>query len=261
MKRKHEVLIDAEACIGCGLCQGDCPMANIEVADGAARPVSQRCIMCGHCVAICPKGAVSMTGFDEEPVELGGRGASARVGADELALALKARRSIRQFEPRPVETDVVGRIIEAGRVTPTGGNAQEVEFVVLQEKLPEVERVAVRLFRRLFPFAKRFDPSVARVTIDEHFFFKGAPVAVAVVAKDQVDASLAAANMALMAEACGLGVLYSGFFATAARFSPTLRRMLGLHRGQRVVAALVLGHPAVRYRRTAPKEPASMRML
>ncbi|WP_125142351.1 NADH-quinone oxidoreductase subunit I [Clostridium transplantifaecale] len=28
------------------------------------------CIMCGHCVAVCPKAAVSMTGFDEPPIEI-----------------------------------------------------------------------------------------------------------------------------------------------------------------------------------------------
>lgn len=258
MKRTHEVLIDAQACIGCGLCSGDCPMNNLVVERGVAHVVSQRCIMCGHCVAICPKGAVSMTGFDEVPVELDER---VSVDADQLLLALKARRSVRQFTARPIEAEVIERIVEAGRVTPTGGNAQEVEFIVLQNALPEVERVAVRLFRKLFPFAKRFDPSVARVEIDEQFFFKGAPAVIAVVAKDQVDASLAAANMALMAESCGLGVLYSGFFATATRFSPTLRRLLNLRRGQRVVATLVLGHPAIRYRRTAPKEPANVRMM
>lgn len=258
MKRTHEVLIDAQACIGCGLCKGDCPMNNLVVENRVAHVVSQRCIMCGHCVAICPKGAVSMTGFDEEPVELDGR---MSVDADQLLRALKARRSVRQFTDQSIETEVLERIVEAGRVTPTGGNAQEVEFIVLQTALPEVERVAVRLFRKLFPFVKRFDPSVARVEIDERFFFKGAPAAIAVVAKDQVDASLAAANMALMAESCGLGVLYSGFFATATRLSPALRRMLGLRRGQRVVATLVLGHPAVHYRRTAPKEPATVRMM
>lgn len=258
MKRAHEILIDAETCIGCGLCKGDCPMNNIVVEDRVAHVVSQRCIMCGHCLAICPKGAVSMTGFDEEPVKLNGR---VNVDADQLALALKARRSVRQFTDRPIDAEVVERIVEAGRVTPTGGNAQEVEFIVLQDALPEIERVAVRLFRRLFPFVKRFDPSVARVEIDERFFFKGAPAAIAVVAKDQVDAALAASNMALMAEANGLGVLYSGFFATATRLSPTLRRMLGLRRGQRVVATLVLGHPAVHYRRTAPKEPANVRVM
>lgn len=258
MRRAHEVLIDAQACIGCGLCRDDCPMSNIVVEDRVARPVSQRCIMCGHCVAICPKKAVSMTGFDEEPTELDG---PATVDADALALALKARRSIRRFDGRPVKTDVVERILEAGRVTPTGGNAQDVEFVVLQDALPDVERVAVRLFRRLFLFAKRFDPSIARVEVGERFFFKGAPLAIAVVARSEVDGALAAANMALMAEACGLGVLYSGFFATATRLSPALRRMLGLRGGRRVAAALVLGRPAVRYRRTAPKEPANARML
>ena len=62
----------------------------------------------------------------------------------------------------------------------------------------------------------------------------------------------------LMAQAHGLGVLYSGFFTMAARLSRGLRRELGLGRKQKVVTALVLGYPAVRYRRTAPKEAAAI---
>ena len=58
-----------------------------------------------------------------------------------------------------------------------------------------------------------------RTTIDDHFFFKKAPAAIVVVSRDKIDGALAAANMALMAEACGLGVLYSGFFCMAAGLS------------------------------------------
>ncbi|OUO90306.1 nitroreductase [Gordonibacter sp. An230] len=258
MRRPHEVRIDAKACTGCGLCRDDCPMGNIALEERIAHVATQRCIMCGHCVAVCPEGAVSMTGFDEEPVELDG---NERLDADELLRALRARRSIRRFASRPVDEDEVARIVEAGRVTPTGSNAQEVEFIVLRDALPEAERVAVRLFRRLLPLAKLLRPSIAHIKIDERFFFKNAPVAIMTVSKNRVDASLAAANMALMAEACGLGVLYSGFFTVATRLSPSLRRLLDLRHGQHVVATLVLGRPAVRYRRTAPKEPANARML
>ncbi|WP_197533068.1 nitroreductase family protein, partial [Gordonibacter pamelaeae] len=105
------------------------------------------------------------------------------------------------------------------------------------------------------------DATARRTEIDDRFFFKGAPAVVVVVAKDQVNGALAASNMELAAQAHGLGVLYSGFFAMAARLSPALRRELGLARGQKAVTALVVGHSAVNYRRTAPKEPADVRFL
>jgi len=79
-----------------------------------------------------------------------------------------------------------------------------------------------------------------------------------VIARGDIDGALAASNMELMAQAHGLGVLYSGFFTMAARLSRGLRRELGLGRKQKVVPALVLGDPAVRYRRTAPKEAAAI---
>lgn len=214
--------------------------------------------MCGHCVAICPKAAVSITGFDGPPEEIPG---PAPLDPQALLAAIKTRRSIRQFTPQPVPPETIGRILEAGRLTPTGGNAQNVSFLVLEEGMERAEALAVRLFRRLLPLMRLVDPVARRTEIDDHFFFKKAPAAIVLVSRDRVNGALAAANMALMAEACGLGVLYSGFFAMAANRSPALRNMLGLRRGERAVTTLVLGYPGVRYRRTAQKEAASVRSV
>ncbi|MCB7037744.1 nitroreductase family protein [Eggerthella sinensis] len=259
MKRQHDVLIDAEACIGCGLCVSDCPERALVLEEGRARFAAESCLMCGHCVALCPRAAVSMTGFDEQPRELAGPSA---VDPHRLEDALRARRSIRRFADEDVPAETVERIIEAGRLTPTARNAQDVSYVVLRGAgKDEAEARAVRLFRRALPLAKLVMPAARRTDVDDRFFFKGAPVVVAVVAKSPVDGALAASNMALMAESHGLGVLYSGFFALATRLSPALRRQLGLERGHTVVTALVMGRPAVRYRRTAPKEAASVRLV
>lgn len=38
--------------------------------------------------------------------------------------AIRTRRSIRQFTKQPVSPEVIAQIIEAGRLTPFGGNAQ-----------------------------------------------------------------------------------------------------------------------------------------
>lgn len=82
-----------------------------------------------------------------------------------------------------------------------------------------------------------------------------------VLSPDKVNGALAAANMALMAEANGLGVLYSGFFSMAANQSLSLRRKLALKHGDKVVTTLVLGYAKVNYRRTTPKETAVVKQF
>ena len=77
----------------------------------------------------------------------------------------------------------------------------------------------------------------------------------------KVDGALAASNMELMAQAQGLGVLYSGFFTLAANHSAAVRRELGLNRKEKAVTTLVVGYPAVVYQRTAQREKVSARYV
>ena len=89
----------------------------------------------------------------------------------------------------------------------------------------------------------------------------GAPAVIVVFSSSKVDGALAASNMELMAQAQGLGVLYSGFFTLAANHSPAVRRELGLRRNDKVVTVLVVGYPAVAYQRTAQREKVSVRYI
>ncbi len=257
MNRNHTVLIDENACIGCGLCRKDCPTSNIAVQNGKATVKTGRCIQCGHCIAICPKGAVSMTDFDEPPLELDH---TASLNPQKLLQAIQSRRSIRHFKNRPVPPDILERIIEAGRWTPTAKNAQDVSYIILEKEKKTYEAMAARFFKKLKPLAGLVYPAAKTLVIDDDFFFKKAPCAIIILAKNQINGALAAANMALMAEACGLGVLYSGFFTIAANRSWTLRKALEM-KEKRAVATLVLGYPDVTYRRTAQKEKANVRHL
>lgn len=129
----------------------------------------------------------------------------------------------------------------------------------MQKEKDKAEALAVRFFRKLLPLARPVYPAARDVAIDDTFFFKGAPLAIAVLSKDKVSASLAASNMALMAESQGLGVLYSGFFSMAANLSPALRKALHFSRQDKVVTTLVLGYASVTYRRTTQKDKPTVR--
>jgi len=53
------LLIDKEACIGCGVCEEICTFGAIAVVDGVAE-VNEKCTLCGSCVDSCEAGALSI---------------------------------------------------------------------------------------------------------------------------------------------------------------------------------------------------------
>ena len=93
--------------------------------------------MCGHCVAICPKEAITLTGFDEPPIELTNKPI---LDPDELLMAIRSRRSIRKFKDKEVSSEIVKQIIEAGRYTPSAKNSQDISYIVLDNKKEYMKR-------------------------------------------------------------------------------------------------------------------------
>lgn len=50
-----------------------------------------------------------------------------------------ARRSIRQFGPKPVGRDILVKIVNAGRLAPSAANLQPLEFVLIDEEVRKKE--------------------------------------------------------------------------------------------------------------------------
>lgn len=46
-----------DACVGCGACEGSCPVGAISM-DGNAVVDADACIDCGACEGACPTGAI-----------------------------------------------------------------------------------------------------------------------------------------------------------------------------------------------------------
>jgi len=257
-ERQHQIKIDTDKCIGCGLCKKDCVGFDIDIKDGKAVSNGNSCILCGHCEAICPQGAVTITGFDDEITEFDEQ---VRLDPNQLLDAIKTRRTIRQFTSEKVPQEVLDMIFEAGRMAPTGANSQGTRYVLLDSKKDECEAVAVKMFSNLIKAGKKLTSRLSSMEIDANFFFKKAPVVIVIFGKDAVSASLAAENMAFMAEACGLGVLYSGFFTTCVNMSSKIRKIMGIKKKPKAVTTLVIGYPAVKYRRTPHRKPLNLKKL
>lgn len=253
------VIIDKDKCIGCGKCVADCVSEKIQLINGKAEFIYHRCIECGHCYAICPVKAITLSKYEdvEDIVPVG----MDSIDSDKLLLAMKSRRTIRKFKNVSINRSTIDKIIEAGRYCPTGTNAQDFAFTVITDKLPEIEKEAVKLFRIAQKAATPFSGYIKNMTIDDKFFFKDAPVVIVVSGKGDTSACLASSYMELMAESMGLGVLYSGFFVAAAKFSRKLTSMLNLEKGYTPVTCLVIGYPDVEYKRIPPRNKAKVKFL
>ena len=257
MNDKIQVLIDNEKCTGCGLCVADCLRKDLEIQNKKAVPLNKSCFMCGHCLAICPAKAVKLEGLDDEIREL----PAGPVFLDEKSLKthLKFRRSVRHFKDVPVEKEKIEKIIEAGRLTPTASNLQNVRYIIVQYKINEIEDAVLLQYRNPVGFTVTYTYSADR--LKRGFLFHKAPVVVLVISPSEINACLAAMNMELMAEALGLGVVYVGLFTRPANVNKELRASLGVAEGENIAACLALGYSDAEYLRSAPRKKAEVKWM
>ncbi len=58
--------VEGEACSGCGICSGRCPVDAISIVDGKAAVNREVCLGCGVCTRFCPTGACRLQNRPEK---------------------------------------------------------------------------------------------------------------------------------------------------------------------------------------------------
>jgi len=129
--------VNPDICKRCFTCTKTCPMLIFAKKDKESIPDIlndnlQFCLLCGHCVAICPNGAITHDSFPPGSIVPVRR--EVLPSAEQVIEMLRMRRSIREFKDKPVERDLIERVIDMARCAPSDHNRQDTEYIVVQER-------------------------------------------------------------------------------------------------------------------------------
>lgn len=284
------IKIDKDLCICCGSCMDVCVGNVLEENSGTIKAYAPaRCILCGHCKAVCPENAIEFQGLDSD--EFSPLPEKNKIfSPDQLQTFFRSRRSIRKYKKRPVEKELIEKIIEAGRFAPTGGNRQPVEHAVVHtpDMMQKVLETTVETLAEMSVYVKRKyekEKKSKRLSVSglrEQYYadlwlkikadlekgvdslFYHAPVLIASHVNPEnattpgVDAGIAGAHMTLMAEALGLGACFCGFFVLAVENNPDLKQVMKIPVKNRVQFSFMAGYPDVGFLRLTGRKPASV---
>jgi len=265
------ITIDKETCTKCGRCAVNCGAGFIYFKEGGyprqLPGTDEFCMRCGHCVGICPTGSLTHKEMPLEQTPLINK--SLEISFDQCAQLIKGRRSIREFKDKDVPKEEIERIIDVARYAPTGHNAQEVRWLVINDrehmhKLAAIGADWLRFMVKSNPqFGALFAGIIAALDAGIDAFFHDAPAAVVAYAEKgnpiaTTDCAIALAYFDLTAISAGLGCCWDGFFYMAAGTYPPMIEAIALPEGFTPYVALVLGYPKHKYRRIPARRPASV---
>lgn len=143
--------------------------------------------------------------------------------------AIQGRRSIRKYKAVPVEEEKLNRVLEAARLSPSAGNAQNWKFIVVTD---EETRKKLKDAYGGQEFVAQAPVIIVACGTE--------PAAVMLCGQHRytVDLSIAFSYLILEAHELGLGTCWLGRFE-----EDKVKEVLGIPENVRVVAVTPLGYP------------------
>lgn len=283
------VSIDHSRCIQCRLCAIECPAKTESTDHIHSNHSSPLCDKCFHCYAICPQKAIVIEGFDEEMVT-----DRQKINLPDLHHFLKKRRSCRRYLQKSVPKDYLDKLTESTRYCPSGGNVQDLSLTVITnqtirkqleeqiigyyDKIIKLLRIPlVRLFMKFLGDAKvketardkdfftKIEGIYTRLKAGENSLFWDAPLVMIfhsyrLLPTAYEDCILAAYNVVLSANALDLGSCFVSLSQQAIASSNSIKELIGIPKSDFIYSVLVLGFPAVRYRRIPPRREKQVKL-
>lgn len=129
--------IDEAKCVGCGLCKQVCIRDNIKIEDIAVE-VENNCFDCGQCSTLCPTNAIKLLAYSGQDDRIESYDMeNIPVSYDDMLQFYKQRRTVRWFKDEKISEENFLKLMEAAYYSPNRQNIQDVEFVVVDDKLDD----------------------------------------------------------------------------------------------------------------------------
>lgn len=268
-----DFIVNQQACTRCGECVADCPARIITMEEGVptiALDKESSCYRCQHCLAICPTGAVSILGLKPTGSLPLNRNL---LDPDKLEALIKGRRSVRRYRPENLEPELLQRLLEVAWHAPTGMNARDVLFTVVDdlEKLDSLrEKVMAGLGRLVreerLPEGMEFFADFVRLWEEKgvDILFRGAPHLLIASAPSHgaspvPDCLIALSYFELFAQSLGVGTVWNGLTKWAINnLLPETRQRLGIPEEHVIGYVMSFGRPALHFHRTVQHGPAKI---
>jgi len=286
--------INSNECIKCEECIKECPahlfFKKVEADDVYFEDPNNLCILCGHCLAVCPTNAVKAEEIEglydfpeaKDPTKI--------ASYETLLKMLRARRSIRRFQKRPIPQDQIESVLQAMRYAPSASNAQNWNYIVITdpEKIQYFSKQVTKIFYLLRKVLKLkhivrlfvsgatkqllLDPKTT-LSVNRHIsefeagkdlIFYNAPCVILLHASEYgsmagVDAGIAFTYGMLAAQSLGLGTCWVGFAQEAVKHDGTLKKWLQIPKGRNCYGVIIMGYPAVKFQRAPPRKELTLR--
>ena len=285
-------IVDMETCTGDGICAEVCPENAIEMVNGKAATVEERadtCILCGQCIAVCPTEALAMPDHDAGDFS---KLAPRPFGYDEFFTFLRSRRSARTFKDRPVEREVIDKILAAASTAPMGVPPHTTEVVVIDNP-EERSFLLAELVKHYDPMIRAFFNPIGRAIVrlsagaENYRMLKDHVIAKAREANElyrrdgtdrymyqapalmifhanrwgmsyQENAHLVCHHAMLAAVSLGLGTTIIGMIPPVVDRVKSLRTRYDIPDDHRVLTSLIMGYPKYRYRQGIHRDLAGV---
>lgn len=265
------VEFNKENCTKCGICAAACA-GGIIYFRGKSFPrllpgTDGICLRCGHCVAVCPSGSVvhkEIPLAECPPIKkpLG-------ISFDQCAQLIKSRRSVREFKDKPVPGELIESVIDVARYAPTGHNAQEVRWLIINDRAKVRELAAIGadwlrfVLKNNAQMAAMFQGMLESLDAGIDVFIRNTPALVVAYAEKNnhiaaIDCAIAIGYFDLAANTAGLGCCWAGFFQAAAASFPAMVKAVALPEGFTPYGALMVGYPKYKYQRIPSRKPADI---
>jgi nitroreductase/NAD-dependent dihydropyrimidine dehydrogenase PreA subunit len=286
------VKVNHELCRLCGLCVRVCPSGPLHIENRKLLiDYSQGlgCVACGHCAAVCPHGCITVEGRDMAAADIIPLPAAGeRANFDQLNALLLSRRSIREYQAREVEQELIDKILAAATTAPMGIPPSDVGVVVIKgrEKMQEFKRdmlTGLKGFVRIFsgPMLWVLRPLLGKETCQMFRTFL-LPCAREFIEKDKegidlftydaplgmlfynspfgdtTDPLIASTYAMIAAESLGLGSCMLGFPAPLIKQNKKLQAKYGMAPGSKPAMFIIFGYPALKFNSAIKRRFASV---